>query len=181
MSTFSKLAVSRPDGRPIMPKVEVVAKASRRRFTCQPLPTLDRRKYAPASGVAQGAYVLADPPNGTPEVILIATGSELSLAVEAHKKLLAEGIRLRVVSMPSWDLFGHQTQEYRGSVLLPNVKARVAVEQASTLGWARYAGETSRVIGMHTFGASAPLKGLQRKYGFAPERVAVAGELLGRT
>ncbi len=147
----------------------------------QPLPTLDRSKYAPASGVARGAYVLADAPNGNPEVILIATGSELSLAVEAHEKLLAEGIRSRVVSMPSWDIFDHQTQEYRNSVLPPSVKARVAVEQGSTLGWERYVGESGRVIGMKTFGASAPLKELQRKFGFEPERVTVAAkELLGR-
>ena len=98
------------------------------------------RKYAPASGVARGAYVLADAPGGKPEVILIATGSELSLAVEAHEKLRAEGIRSRVVSMPSWDLFEHQPQEYRDSVLPPAVTARVAVEQASTLGWERYVG-----------------------------------------
>jgi transketolase len=147
----------------------------------QPLPTLDRGKYAPASGVARGAYVLADAPGGNPEVILIATGSELSLAVEAHEKLLAEGIRSRVVSMPSWDIFDHQTQEYRDSVLPPGVKARVAVEQGSTLGWERYIGESGRVIGMHTFGASAPLKELQRKFGFEPDRVvAAARELLGR-
>ena len=137
----------------------------------QPLPTLDRRKYAPASGVARGAYVLADAPGGSPEVILIATGSEVSLAVEAHEKLCAEGIRSRVVSMPSWDIFEHQTQEYRDSVLPPGVKARVAVEQASTFGWERYVGTSGRVIGMHTFGASAPLKELQKKFGFEPERV----------
>src|SRR5439155_8260915 len=94
----------------------------------QPLPTLDRSTYAPAAGVARGAYVLADTPAGNPEVILIATGSELSLAVQAHERLLAEGIRSRVVSMPSWDIFEHQTQEYRDSVLPPRVKARVAVE-----------------------------------------------------
>jgi transketolase len=147
----------------------------------QPLPTLDRSKYAPASGVARGAYVLADAPGGNPEVILIATGSELSLAVEAHEKLLAEGIRSRVVSMPSWDIFDHQTQEYRDTVLPPTVKARVAVEQASTLGWERYVGPSGRVIGMKTFGASAPLKELQRKFGFEPDRVAAAAkELLGR-
>jgi transketolase len=147
----------------------------------QPLPTLDRKKYAPASGVAHGAYVLADAPGGNPEVILIATGSELSLAVEAHEKLLADGIRSRVVSMPSWDIFDHQSQAYRDSVLLPSVKARVAVEQASALGWERYIGESGRVIGMHTFGASAPLKELQRKFGFEPDRVvAAARELLGR-
>jgi transketolase len=142
----------------------------------QPLPTLDRSKYAPASGVARGAYVLADAPGGPPDVILIATGSEVSLAVEAHQQLLAEGIRARVVSMPSWDIFEHQTQEYRDSVLPPAVKARVAVEQASTLGWERYVGPAGRVIGMKTFGASAPLKELQRKFGFEPDRVAAAAK-----
>jgi transketolase len=147
----------------------------------QPLPTLDRRLYASASGVARGAYVLADAPGGSPEVILIATGSELSLAAEAHEKLHAEGIRSRLVSMPSWDIFEHQTQDYRDSVLPPGVTARVAVEQGSTLGWERYVGSSGRVIGMHTFGASAPLKELQRKFGFEPDRVvAVAKELLGR-
>jgi transketolase len=147
----------------------------------QPLPTLDRRTYAPAAGVARGAYVLADPPGGNPEVILIASGSEVSLAVEAHDKLLAAGIRSRVVSMPSWDIFEHQTQEYRDSVLPPTVTARVAVEQASTFGWERYVGSSGRVIGMKTFGASAPLKALQEKFGFEPDRVAAAAkELLGK-
>jgi transketolase len=146
----------------------------------QPLPTLDRSKYASASGLARGAYVLADVPGGNPELILIATGSEVSLVVEAQDQLLAEGIRSRVVSMPSWDLFEHQSREYRDSVLPPNVKARVAVEQGSTLGWDRYVGEEGRVIGMHTFGASAPLKELQNKFGFEPDRVvAVAKEILG--
>jgi transketolase len=147
----------------------------------QPLPTLDRTKYAPASGLARGAYVLADPPGGNPEVILIATGSEVSLAVEAHEKLLAEGIRSRVVSMPSWDIFDLQPQEYRDSVLPPKVKARVAVEQASTFGWERYVGTSGHVIGMKTFGASAPLKELQRKFGFEPDGVVEAAkEQLGR-
>lgn len=147
----------------------------------QPLPTLDRTKYASAAGVAKGAYVLADPPTGTPELILIGTGSEVSLVVEAHEKLISEGIRSRVVSMPSWDIFEHQSQEYRDSVLLPSVTARVAVEQASTLGWSRYVGERGRVIGMKTFGASAPLKELQKHFGFEPDRViAVAKEVLGR-
>jgi transketolase len=147
----------------------------------QPLPTLDRSKYAPASGLARGAYVLADPPGGKPEVILIASGSEVSLCVNAHEELLAEGIRSRVVSMPSWDIFEHQPQAYRDSVLPPDVTARVAVEQASTFGWERYVGWSGRVIGMKTFGASAPLKELLRKYGFDPERVAeVAKELLGK-
>jgi transketolase len=147
----------------------------------QPLPTLDRSKYAPASGVARGAYVLGDAPGGDPEVILIASGSEVSVVVQAHEQLLAEGIRSRVISMPSWDIFEHQTQEYRDSVLPTKVKARVAVEQGSTLGWDRYVGAQGRVIGMHTFGASAPLKELQKKFGFEPDRVvAVARELLGR-
>jgi transketolase len=142
----------------------------------QAMPILDRSKYAAASGVARGAYVLGDAPGGNPEVILIATGSELSLAVEAHEKLLAEGIRSRVVSMPSWDIFDHQPQEYRDSVLPPSVRARVAVEQASTFGWERYTGLEGRIIGMKTFGASAPLKELQRKFGFLPEQVVAAAK-----
>jgi transketolase len=147
----------------------------------QALPTLDRSKYAPASGVARGAYVLIDSPGGNPEVILIASGSEVGLAVQAHEKLIAEGIRSRVVSMPSWDIFDHQTKEYRDSVLPPSVPARVAVEQASTFGWERYVGTSGRIIGMNTFGASAPLKELQKKFGFEPEQVAAAAkELLGR-
>jgi transketolase len=147
----------------------------------QVLPTLDRSKYAPASGVAHGAYVLADTPGGNPEVILIASGSEVSLAVNAHEALLAEGIRSRVVSMPSWDIFDHQTQEYRDSVLRPNVKARIAIEQASTFGWERYVGASGHIIGMKTFGASAPLKELQRKFGFEPDQVvAIARGLLGK-
>jgi transketolase len=147
----------------------------------QPLPTLDRTKYAPATGVSRGAYVLGDAPGGNPEVILIASGSEVSVAVDAHEKLVAEGIRSRVVSMPSWDIFEHQTQQYRDSVLPPDVAARIAIEQASTFGWERYVGAKGRVIGMTTFGASAPLKELQRKFGFEPARVtAIAKELLSR-
>jgi len=147
----------------------------------QALPTFDRSKYAPASGVARGAYVLGDAPSGNPEVILLASGSEVSLAVDAHEKLLAEGIRSRVVSMPSWDIFDHQSQEYRDSVLPPQVKARVAVEQASTFGWEHYTGLDGRIIGMKTFGASAPLKELQRRFGFEPDHVvAAAKQLLGR-
>ena len=147
----------------------------------QPLPTFDRSKYAPASGVARGAYVLADAPGGKPEVILIASGSEVCLVVQAHEQLIAEGIQSRVVSMPSWDIFEHQTREYQDRVLPPDVMARIAVEQASTLGWERYVGQEGRVIGMHTFGASAPLKELQKKFGFEPDRVvAVAKELLAK-
>ena len=147
----------------------------------QPLPTLDRSKYAAASGLAKGAYVLADPPGGDPQVILIASGSEVSLVVQAHEALLAEGIRSRVVSMPSWDIFDHQSQQYRESVLPSDMLVRLAVEQASTFGWERYVGSSGRIIGMHTFGASAPLKELQRKFGFEPEQVVtLAKELLGR-
>jgi transketolase len=147
----------------------------------QPLPTLDRGKYAPASGLAKGAYVLADAPGADPEVILIATGSEVSLAVDAHEKLLADGIRSRVVSMPSWEIFDHQPQEYRESVLPAKVTARISIEQASTFGWERYVGHSGRMIGMKTFGASAPLKELQKKFGFEPGRIVeVARELLGK-
>ncbi|MCG3202112.1 MAG: Transketolase [Gammaproteobacteria bacterium] len=147
----------------------------------QPLPTYDRRKYASAAGVARGAYVMADASGGAPEIILIASGSEVSLAVDAHEALASRGIRSRVVSMPSWDIFEHQPQSYRDAVLPPAVKARVAVEQGSVLGWERYVGAEGRVIGMKTFGASAPLQALQRKFGFEPEQVAAAAlELLGR-
>ncbi len=147
----------------------------------QALPILDRSKYAAASGVAKGAYVLADAPGGKPEVILIATGSEVSLAAQAHEMLIAQGINSRVVSMPSWDIFEHQTQEYRDSILPPSVKARVAIEQASTFGWDRYVGEAGHVIGMKTFGSSAPLKELDKKFGFEPDHVvAVAKGLLGK-
>jgi transketolase len=145
----------------------------------QPLPTLDRTRYASAAGVARGAYVLADAHGGAPELILIATGSELALAAQAHELLVASGIRSRVVSMPSWDLFERETPAYRDSVLPPQVKARVAVEQASAFGWERYVGESGRVVGMQTFGASAPLKELQKHFGFEPEHVAaVARELV---
>jgi len=137
----------------------------------QALPTLDRNRYASASGVSHGAYILADAPGGNPEAIIIASGSEVSLAVQAHETLLAEGIRSRVVSMPSWEIFEQQPKSYRNSVLPPEVKARVAVEQASTFGWERYVGEAENVIGMNTFGASAPLKELQRKFGFEPDHI----------
>jgi transketolase len=145
----------------------------------QPLPTLDRSRYAPASGVANGAYVLADAQGGKPEVILIATGSEVSLAAAAHELLVAAGIRSRVVSMPSWDVFEQQPQVYRDSVLPPEITARVSIEQASTFGWERYIGARGKAIGMQTFGASAPLKALQEKFGFEPQRVvAVAKEVM---
>jgi transketolase len=146
----------------------------------QPLPTLDRSKYAPATGVARGAYVLADAPDGKPDIILIATGSELSLAANAHERLRSDGIRSRVVSMPSWDVFEREPQTYRESVLPPDVTARVAIEQASTFGWERYVGSTGRVIGMQTFGASAPLKALQKEFGFTVDNVVTAAKELLR-
>jgi transketolase len=145
----------------------------------QALPTFDRRKYAPANGVARGAYVMAESPGGTPQIIVIASGSEVALAVDAYEALTSQGVRARVVSMPCWEIFESQPQSYREEVLPPKVKARVAIEQGSVLGWDRYVGPEGRVIGMQTFGASAPLKELQRKFGFEPERVvSVARELL---
>jgi transketolase len=148
----------------------------------QPLPTFDRRKYASAAGVARGAYVMAGAADGSPEIILIASGSEVALVIQAHETLTAQGIRSRVVSMPSWDIFEDQPQSYREEVLPAAVTARLAVEQGSTLGWSEYVGPRGRVIGMKTFGASAPLKELDRKFGFEPEHVvSVAMELLGRS
>jgi transketolase len=139
----------------------------------QNMPTLDRTKYASAAGVAKGGYILADVPDGKPDVILIATGSEVGMTVAAYEKLTAEGVKARIVSLPSWELFDHQSQEYRDSVLPPSVKARVSVEQASTMGWNRYA---ARNIGMTTFGASAPLVELQKKFGFTPEAIVTAAK-----
>jgi transketolase len=142
--------------------------------------TLDRTKYAPASGVAKGAYVLASDPN--PELIIIGTGSEVQLCVEAYENLKAEGIRARVVSMPSWELFEHQSEEYRESVLPYTVQNRISVEQASTFGWNRYVGPQGKMIGMKTFGASAPLKELQKKFGFTSDAiVAAAKEMVNKT
>jgi transketolase len=138
----------------------------------QNLPTLDRSVYAPAAGLARGAYVLADAPDGKPDVILLATGSEVHLALAARDELASSGLQARVVSMPCWELFDRQTKDYRDEVLPPSVKARVAIEQASTLGWDRYVGDGGAVIGMNTFGASAPLKHLLEKFGFTPDRVA---------
>ncbi len=140
----------------------------------QALPTFDRSSLGSATGVAQGAYVLAEAASGTPDVILLATGSEVHLVLEARTELEAEGIGTRIVSMPCWELFDRQPEAYRDQVLPPSVRARVAVEQASTLGWDRYVGDGGTVIGMHTFGASAPLKQLLTKFGFTPDRVAAA-------
>jgi transketolase len=147
----------------------------------QALPTFDRSRYASAAGVARGAYVMADANGRPPEIILIASGSEVALAVYAHEALASRGVRSRLVSMPSWDMFEHQPPAYREEVLPPGVKSRIAIEQGSVLGWDRYVGPEGHIIGMKTFGASAPLKELQRKFGFEPERVvAAAWELLGR-
>ena len=141
----------------------------------QALPTLDRTKYASAAGTAKGAYVLADA-GGKPQVMLLSTGSEVSLCIDAFEKLKAEGIRARVVSMPSWELFERQPESYRSEVLPPDVRARVSVEQASLMGWSYYTGAGGHGIGMHTFGASAPLKALLKKFGFTPEKVVEAAK-----
>ncbi|MDE3048724.1 MAG: transketolase [Nitrospirota bacterium] len=144
----------------------------------QALPTLDRTAYASASGLAKGAYVLAEAPGGNPEVLLLATGSEVSLCLAAYERLIVEGIQARVVSMPSWELFERQSQAYRDQVLPPHVTARISVEQAATTGWDRYIGLAGTSIGMNTFGASAPLKALQKKFGFTPEHLVVAVKAL---
>jgi len=143
-------------------------------LTRQAVPTFDRSKYAAASGVAHGAYVLADPPDGKPHVILMASGSEVSLCVNACEQLQSEGIKARVVSMPSWGIFEQQDENYRNKVLPPEVKARVSVEQAATFGWSRYLGPTGIAIGMHRFGASAPIKDLLKKFGFTTDQVVAA-------
>ncbi|WP_447983159.1 transketolase [Nitrospira sp. Nam74] len=148
-------------------------------LTRQDVPTLDRRRYAPASGLARGAYILADSPDRQPEVLLLSSGSEVALCVAAYERLAFEGVKVRVVSMPSWELFEEQSQEYRDQVLPPSVTARVAVEQASTFGWAHYVGHAGTVIGMTSFGASAPLKVLQKEFGFTTDHVlAMAKEQL---
>jgi transketolase len=137
----------------------------------QPLPIFDRSRYAPAAGLARGAYVMADAEHGEPQVILIGTGSEVQICVEVHEQLRRQGIGARVVSMPSWELFEQQDEQYRASVLPPHIGARVTVEQGCVLGWDRYAGSSGEIIGMHSFGASAPLKDLLKKFGFTPEKV----------
>ncbi|TFG64336.1 MAG: transketolase, partial [Nitrospirales bacterium] len=140
-------------------------------LTRQAIPTLDRTKYASASGVAKGAYVLADAPDGRPDVLLLATGSEVALCVQTHEQLAVEGIKSRVVSMPSWELFEQQSEDYQQTVIPDNVTARVSVELASTFGWGRYVGTQGHSIGMQSFGASAPLKELAKKFGFTVDHV----------
>jgi transketolase len=143
-------------------------------LTRQAVPTLDRNKYASAAGVAKGAYILADAPGGKPQVILMATGSEVPLTVDAYEKLKSDSIQARVVSMPSWELFEKQDQAYKDSVLPPAITARVSVEMASTFGWERYVGPKGQMVGMHTFGASAPWKDLQKHFGFTTDAVVAA-------
>ena len=143
-------------------------------LTRQALPTFDRTKYGSAAGVAKGAYILTDAADGKPDVILLATGSEVSLCISAYEQLTSARIKARVVSMPSWDIFEQQNDVYKNQVLPPSVRARVSVEQAATLGWDRYVGPTGKIIGMHSFGASAPLKDVQKKFGFTVEHVVEA-------
>ena len=145
-------------------------------LTRQAVPTIDRTKYAPASGLARGAYILADAPGGNPDVILIATGSEVALCLEAYEQLIKEGIKARVVSMPSWELFDDQDKSYRESVFPPQVKARIAVEEASDFGWSKYTGTDGHNICIESFGASAPLKQLLKKFGFTTEKIVAAAK-----
>ena len=145
-------------------------------LTRQAVPTIDRSRYAAASGLARGAYILADAPNADPEVILIGTGSEVSLCLEAYEQLTNEGVRARVVSMPSWELFEDQDRKYRDSVLPPHVKARVSVEEASDFGWTKYTGTEGHNIGIETFGASAPIKQLLKKFGFTVDHIVAAAK-----
>jgi transketolase len=150
-------------------------------LTRQPLRTFDRTKFAPASGTAKGAYVLLDAEGGKPDVILMASGSEVQLIAEAAEKLGAEGIKARVVSMPSWDLFEKQDAAYKESVLPAAITARVSVEMAATFGWDRYVGPKGKMIGMHSFGASAPIKDVMKKFGFTVENViATAKQVAGK-
>jgi transketolase len=175
------LLVLRPaDANEVAESYRVILSAERQPaclvLSRQGLPTFDRERYASAAGVARGAYVLADAEGGEPQVILIGTGSEVQLCVETYELLKKEGIPVRVVSMPSWHLFEKQDQSYRDEVLPPHITARVAVEQGSVIGWDRYAGSSGAIIGMHTFGSSAPLSDLLKKFGFTPEKVYEAAK-----
>jgi transketolase len=150
-------------------------------MTRQTVPVFDRSRYASAEGVHRGGYVLADPEDGDPELILIATGSEVQLAIGAHEQLKGEGIRSRVVSLPCWEIFEKQDQAYRDEVLPPEITARVAVEEGSTLGWERYVGREGAIMGMSTFGQSAPFKDVETEFGFTVDNVAkVAREVAER-
>lgn len=143
-------------------------------LTRQAVPTLDRSMYAPASGLGRGAYILADAEGHNPDVLLLATGSEVSLCIAAHEQLKSEGIRARVISMPSWELFENQSQEYRDNVLPPGIFARVAVEEASPFGWERYTGSGGCILGVNSFGLSAPAKIVAQCFGFEPSHVVAA-------
>ena len=145
-------------------------------LTRQAIPTFDRTKYAPASGLLKGAYVMADS-GGTPDVILIGTGSEVQWCIGAYEKLVAEGVKARVVSMPSWELFEKQSAEYKQSVFPKAVRARVSVEAGTTLGWAEYVGEEGETVGRDDFGASAPIKDIMSHFGFTVENVVVKARL----
>jgi transketolase len=145
-------------------------------LTRQAVPTIDRTKYTPATGLARGAYILADAAGGSPEVILIGTGSEVALCLDAYEQLMKEGVRARVVSMPSWELFDDQDREYRETVLPPHVRARVSVEVASDFGWCKYTGSEGANICIETFGASAPLKQLLKKFGFNAENIVTVAK-----
>src|SRR5258708_22710491 len=150
-------------------------------FILQAITIFDRTKFAPANGLAKGGYVLSDAPDGKPDVILIGCGSEVSLCVQASERLTAEGIKTRVVSMPAWELFDEQDQQYQAIVLPPSLTPRLTVEEASPIGWERYAGRDGAVLGMRTFGMSAPMKVVAEHFGFTPDRVvAVAKEVLER-
>jgi transketolase len=142
----------------------------------QKLPVFDRSRYAAAEDLARGAYVMADPETGDPQVILIASGSEVQLCIAAYESLKREGLAARVVSMPSWELFERQDERYRKAVLPPTVTARVAVELGAVIGWDRYAGPTGTIVGMHSFGASAPGPDLMRKFGFVPDKIVAAAK-----
>jgi transketolase len=140
----------------------------------QALPTFDRTALGAASGVARGAYVLADAPSGKPDVLLLATGSEVSLCLVAREQLIEEGIGARVISMPSWEIFDEQSEDYQDSVLPPEVEARVSIEAASTFGWAKFTGPKGAILGMRSFGLSAPMKVVAERFGFEPEHVVAA-------
>jgi transketolase len=179
------LALLRPaDANEVVEAWKIVAQLRRQPvvlvLTRQAVPTFDRSKYASAAGVAKGAYVLADAVDGKPDVILIATGSEVSLCVTVYEQLKTEGIKARVVSMPSWDIFEKQSDEYKKQVLPPDVTARVSVEAASTFGWERYVGARGKMVGMRRFGASAPIKDVLKKFGFTPDNVAEAAREASR-
>jgi len=142
----------------------------------QATPTLDRSKYGSAEGLGQGAYIVADASGVQPEVILLTSGTELALCIEAYERLATQGVKARVVSMPCWELFETQSSSYRDSVLPPRIKARVAVEQASAFGWERYTGIAGSILGMESFGMSAPGKAVERHFGFEPQHIVQAAK-----